>query len=83
MADAAEAVDLDEALNVLGDFTTEVTFNFDILVDKLAELRDFFFGEITDPSGGVDTRTFQDLLGGRATNTEDIGNTDLNPLVTR
>ena len=83
MADAAEAVDLDEALNVLGYLATEITLNFNILVDKLAQLGDFFFGQTANPGGGIDARTFQDPLSDRTTNSEDISNTDFYPLVTR
>ena len=53
MSNAPERPDLDEALDVQGDFAAKVPFHLVAAVDQLSEPVDLLFGEVAHPGVGL------------------------------
>ena len=49
MANSSVAGDLNESLDILRYFATQIAFYFVILLNNISESGDFFFGEISNP----------------------------------
>ena len=62
MAKAAIAADIHQALDIHGDFPTEVALDSHLLVDDLAQAIDLVVRQVTHPRVGIDIRAFQKLL---------------------
>ena len=83
MAQAAVRADLDETLDVERDLAPQVAFDLVAAVDQLAQPVDLLLGEVPHPGVRVDVRLGQDLLAGRQTDPEDVGERDLDALLAR
>src|SRR5579862_684276 len=83
MATPAVRADLDQTLDVQGDFAAQVAFDLVAPVDDLAQPVDLLLGEVADPGVGIDVGLGEDLLAGRQAEAEDIGEGDLHPLLAR
>jgi hypothetical protein len=81
VAQALPAADLHLAADVLLDVAAEVAFDLEVLIDVGADLVDLFVGQITDPGVAIELELVGDLLGGRLTDPEDVGERDLQPLL--
>src|SRR4051794_1646268 len=82
MAKAAIRPDLLESLHVERDLSAEVALDLVAPVDELTKPVDLLLGEITHPRVRVDVRLRQDLLGRRQAEPEDVGQRNLDPLLT-
>jgi hypothetical protein len=83
VADAAVRADLGEALDRLLPVAAEVTFDLEVRVDVVAELRDLFVGEVLDLRVRVEAELGGDLARGRLADPVDVGQPDLEPLLVR
>jgi capsular exopolysaccharide synthesis family protein len=64
MAGATEGLDLNQALDVQSDVTTQVALDDDVsLIDVVTDLSLFFQSQILDAGIGVDASSCQDLVG--------------------
>ena len=77
------AADLDLAADVGGHLTAEVTLDLEVLVDPVTQLDQVVVDEVLDAGVLVDTGGSDGLLGARATDTEDVGQCDLDALLAR
>ena len=82
MTDATVAADLHQALDVQRNFTTEVTFDLQVVLDVIAQLADVGLGEILHASVGVDAHFRQHLLRSLQTDAVDVGQAVLHSLFT-
>ena len=73
--------DIGQALDVARNLTAQIAFHLDVAVDRVAQLLLIFFRKVLDPSVRIDSSFAQDLLRGRYTDAEDIGQPDFNPLL--
>ncbi len=53
--------DLNLALDVLADFTSQVAFDAEVLIDVATDLEDLVLGEVTDFRPGVEAELFDHL----------------------
>jgi len=83
MTKAAIAADLHEPLDVLARLTTEVTFDLEVPVDVLTQSNDLFFREVAHTSVRADAGLAKDRLARGEPNPKDVGQADLNALLTR
>ncbi len=81
MADALIAADLDLPLDVLLNLPAEVALDLEVLLDVPANPGSLVFGEILHLGVRAQAQLLADLLGASETDTEDIGEADLKPLV--
>jgi hypothetical protein len=81
VAQAAIRADLDEALDVERHLAAQVALDLVAPVDELTQPVDLLFGQVAHPRVRVDVRLRQDLLAGRQTDPEDVGEGDLHPLL--
>src|SRR6187549_254548 len=79
---APVGADLHQPFDVLGALATQVALDLAAL-DGLAQLHHLVLGEVLDARVRVDLGLGQNLVGGRATDAEDVGEPDLDPLVDR
>src|SRR5438132_523495 len=80
VAYALVRADLHLALDVLGNIAPQVTFDFQVGVDPVAQADDLFVGEVTDTGVLVDPGRPADLLRRGAADPVDVGERDLQPL---
>src|SRR5262249_10832388 len=78
---ALVAADLHLALDGRGDLAAEVALDLDVRVDVRTQLRDLVLGEVADAGVGRAVHALADLLRRRATDAEDVGERDLQPLL--
>ena len=83
MAEALVAADLYLPLDVLRNLAPKVTLDLVVRIDELADSKDLGIREITNLCVVVDVERFEDLIRPRSSDPEDIGETDLDPLVPR
>src|ERR1700752_2827062 len=83
VAQAAVGADLHEPLDVERDFPAELAFNLGFFVDHVAQPADLLIAKILDPQIWIDVRDRQDAAGGAGPDAEEVGQTDLDALVTR
>src|SRR3954451_9143812 len=81
MAQAAVAADLHQALDVLGPLAPQVTLDDQVVVDRVAELRDLVVGQVTDVGVRADPQLGQELGRGGLTDSVDVREADLYALV--
>src|SRR5204862_1043492 len=72
-----------QALDRLGTLAPEVALHLEVRVDVIAELRDLGIGQVAHLLVRREPDLRTDLAGGRRPDTEDVGEGDLEPLVTR
>src|SRR6478735_8635088 len=79
------AADLDLAPDVGLDLTAEVTLDLDLVValDRVAELDQLFVTQLVDAEVGVHAGLGENLLGAGTADAVDVGECDLDALVTR
>ena len=83
MTHAAIAADLGQALDVHRQVAAQVALYGVIAGDDLTQLGLFLVGEVLHAGIGVDSGLLQDFIGAGASNAEDIGESDLHPLILR
>ena len=83
MPDSLVRANLDLALDVLRDFTPQITFDCQVGIDVLTNLDDLTVGQVAHLSTSIDLEIIEDMVRSRVTNTEDVGKTDLNTFVSR
>src|SRR2546423_5932265 len=83
VAQAPVGADFDQPLDVEGDLATQLAFDFGFLVDDVAQAADLLVIEILDAQVRVDVGDCQDTPGGVGTDTEYVGQRDLDALLTR
>ena len=83
MAEALIATDLHLALDVLSYLATQVTFDFDVLLDICPDSVDFFVSQVPNPRIGIDVGVLAHLLCDRRADAVDICEGDLYPLLPR
>ena len=82
MTDAAIAADLRQALDVQRNLTAEVALDGEVLVNHFTKCGFLILSQILHADIRVDLGHFQDLLCTCSANTVDIGQTDLDSLLT-
>src|SRR5690606_18506647 len=75
------ATDLDLAANVRLHLAAQVTFDLVVGFDPVAKLDQLFVAELMDPEITADTGVLQGLPRTAAADAEDVGESDLEPLV--
>src|SRR5476649_2747455 len=83
MTRAPIRADVHQSLDVHRDLRAQCAFDAILLLDDLTELVHVGVGEIADAKRRVDSRLFHYLQGGRSSDAEDVGQSDLNLLVAR
>jgi hypothetical protein len=83
MAKPLVAADLDLSLDILRNFATEVALDLVVGIDELANTQDFCVCEIADFRVVINFERTEELVRPRSSDPEDIGETYLNPLVSR
>src|ERR1019366_10564155 len=79
----AVAADLCQALDVLRALAPQIALDRELLVDRVAELADLLLGEVADVGVRGDLGRIEQLVGRRPSNSVDVGEADLDPLVER
>jgi hypothetical protein len=75
--------DVHETFDVHGDLFAKVAFDSALRVDDPADLADVLLGELFHLDFRTDPRLFQDELGAYATDSVDMGKSDIDALVAR
>src|SRR5205823_5833276 len=83
VADAFVAADLDLAPDVGLHLAAQVAFDAVVGLDPVAELDQVVVAQVTHPQVRADAGLRERLLGAGAAEAEDVGEGDLQPLVTR
>jgi hypothetical protein len=73
--------DIDQPLDVHGDFLTKITFHLAAVLNHVADCCDLTFREIAGFDVSTDIGLITNLASSWATNAEDIGESDINALV--
>lgn len=81
MANALVAADFDLALDVLLNLPAEITLDLEVLLDVPTNPGRFILREILHLGVTAQTQLLADLVGASETDTEDVGETYLKPLV--
>src|SRR5213078_1180951 len=79
--DPTVRADLREPLDRLGALPAQVTFDLEVLVDVLAQLRHFLVREVADLRVRIEAEADRDLVCGRLSDAVDVGQPDLEPLL--
>ena len=69
MTEATIAADFHQALDVHGNFATQIAFYLQVMVDIIAELGNIFFSQILDARVGVDAGRRDDIVSDVRANT--------------
>jgi hypothetical protein len=72
-----------QTTNILAHLTPQLAFNTVVLIDELSQTTRLGLGEFSDPCVRVYPRVIQDLVAPGATNTVNIGQSNLDSLVAR
>src|SRR4051812_42408891 len=83
MTNATIRPDIHQALDVHGDFGAERAFSLEVAIDHLTQLIHVGVREIANAQVHVDTGLLENLAGTATANAVDVGQTDLNLLLTR
>src|SRR5438552_658084 len=75
--------DLDQTANIQGDIPAEISFDFVVTVDVVAQPRGLLLGQVTDPRVRTDTGGRECLPRPAQANSEDVGQRNLHPLIPR
>ena len=81
MAQAAIATDFHQALDIRADQTAQIAFHGILTLDRLAQAADLFFRQIAYPRRRTHAAVFEDELTGRQPDPVNIGQGDLDTLV--
>ena len=81
MTQTAIAADLHQALHVLRNLAMQVTFDLEVLLDVIAQLREVFLGKVLHANVGIDAGSGDDLFGRSEANAVNEGQGDLNALI--
>ena len=81
MTQATVAGDIKQTLNVHLHFTAQCTFGFELIVDDVTNSSLLIIIPLIHFFIVADTSLIQDILGGRTSDTEDIGKTDFSSFV--
>ena len=82
MTDSSVAADLLQSLDIHSDISAEITLNHNVKVfNSNTDLIDFLVGQISDAGARIDTCFCKDLARGGTADSKDIGQTDLNSLL--
>ena len=81
MTNASLALNLNQSLDVEGYLTTQITFDRQVVLEVITQLRSFFFGQVLNAGIGVDTGYGQNVFCSLLTNTVDVGQADLYPFL--
>jgi hypothetical protein len=77
------ATQIHEALDIHRRFTPQVTLDHDVLVDRLAQPRQFVFHQLMNPTLARDAEFFTKTRRRGPTDTKDIGQCDFDALLRR
>jgi hypothetical protein len=77
------ATDILQTTDILAHLTSQLALDTVVLINELSQAARLGLGEFSDPCVGVYPRVIQDLIAPGATNTIDIGQSNLDSLVTR
>ena len=83
MAQALVATDLHLAADVRLHLTAQVTFDLEVVVDPVAQLDELLVNEVLHAGVRVDPGGRESLLRAGPTNSEDVGQCDLDALLAR
>jgi hypothetical protein len=83
MAETSECAGIDKPLNIEGNFLAKVTLNAMISLDDFAELDDFIFAQVFHSDGPIDAGLFQNFQRGGPSDSINVGQPDVRPLVSR
>lgn len=72
---------IDKPLDIQRHFFTEISLNPVIAFNDLAQPDDLVFTQILDPNRPVDARLFEDLQSGRPSDSKNVRQTDIGPLL--
>ena len=81
MAQAAVRTDLGQVLDVQSHLAAKVAFHDELFVDALTDTRFFLVGKVAHAGVRVDSGLFENSLRARSADTENVGQTDLDSLV--
>jgi len=73
--------DIHETLNIETDFSSKSTFDFIFGFNNIPDLSQFFLIEVINEPHRINLRFFADCIGGRATDSVDIGQCNIDMLV--
>jgi hypothetical protein len=80
MTDSAVAADILHSLDIVCDFSAEIAFYGIFVFDDFTELSYVIISKILYSRIGINAGLFEDLLGRCKTDTENVGQTDLDAL---
>jgi len=83
MADSSIAVDVNQALDVLGYFSAQLSLHSIFPGDELANPAHFALSQITDPCVRVHADALEGVVASGAPDPVDVRESDLNALVPR
>jgi hypothetical protein len=83
MADSSIAVDVNQALDVLGYLSAQLSLHSIVPGDELTNPAHFTLGQVADPCVRVHADAFEDVVASRAPDPMDVRESDLNALVLR
>ena len=81
VAQAAVRTDLGQVLDVQSHLAAKVAFHDELFVDALTDTRFFLVGKVAHAGVRVDSGLFENSLRARSADTENVGQTDLDSLV--
>jgi hypothetical protein len=83
MTQPAISAHLDKALDVHGDFFAEISFDGPFILEDLADFVDLILGQVRDLLVGIDPGAVAQRLGASASDSLNVGKTDLGPFLDR
>jgi hypothetical protein len=83
MTQAAIGAHFDKALDVHGDFLTEISFDRALGFEDLADPVDFVLGEVGDLLIGIDSGAVAQRFRARAADAVNVSKADLGPFLDR
>ena len=83
MPESLVRTNLNLALDVLGDFASQITFDSQVGIDVLTDVDDLTVGEIPYLSPTIDIEVVEDCMRGCVAHTKYIGETNLYTLISR
>jgi hypothetical protein len=83
VSESTIAADIHKPLDVAGNFTTEVAFNFVVLFKFLTDLIDFVDGKIINAASPINTGHIKDFQRGSTTYAIDVRKSDVRAFASR
>ena len=81
MTNAAVAADFDKSLDIECCFSSEITFDLNVVVDVFTELGNLVLCEVFNSRVGINTGSRNNIVCGLGTYTVDVSETDLDSLI--